>query len=96
MIRRQAVRRWRKPLIVMTPKSLLRLPAAVSELSEFTDGGFQNVIPDAVADPAAVKKIVLCSGKVYYDLLAAREERDDTQTWRCCGSNSFTLGPRRN
>ncbi|NNJ25699.1 2-oxoglutarate dehydrogenase E1 component [Alienimonas chondri] len=76
MFRRQALRRWRKPLIVMTPKSLLRLPAAVSDLSDLANGGFQNVIPDATADPAEVKKVLLCSGKVYYDLAAARDERD--------------------
>ncbi|MFH5805074.1 2-oxoglutarate dehydrogenase E1 component [Alienimonas sp. DA493] len=80
MFRRQALRRWRKPLIVMTPKSLLRLPAAVSELSELSSGGFQNVIPDATVDPAGVTKVLLCTGKVYYDLAAAREERGVTDT----------------
>ena len=79
MIRRQALRRWRKPLIVMTPKSLLRLPAAVSDLSELAEGGFQNVIPDATVDPKKVKKALLCSGKVYYDLVEAREERGVTE-----------------
>ena len=80
MLRRQALRRWRKPLIVMTPKSLLRLPAAVSPLDDLATGGFRNVIPDPGADPAGVTKILLCSGKVYYDLAVAREERgaDDT------------------
>ena len=75
LIRRQALRRWRKPLVVMTPKSLLRLPAAVSELDELATGGFRNVIPDDSIDPAAAKKLLLCSGKVYYDLAAARAER---------------------
>ena len=75
LLRRQALRRWRKPLVVMTPKSLLRLPAAVSSYDDLSAGGFRNVIPDPAADPAAVKKILLCSGKVYHDLAAAREER---------------------
>ena len=84
MFRRQALRRWRKPLVVMTPKSLLRLPAAVSVLDELANGGFQNVIPDRTLDAGAVKKILLCSGKVYYDLAAAREERgiDDVAVLR--------------
>jgi 2-oxoglutarate dehydrogenase E1 component len=78
LLRRQVLRRWRKPLVVMTPKSLLRHRLAVSPLEDFTSGGVQRVIPDA-GDPAPVKKILLCSGKVYYDLYAAREEagRDD-------------------
>ena len=75
MFRRQALRRWRKPLVVMSPKSLLRLPAAVSSLDDLAAGGFRNVIPDRSAGPAGVKKVLLCSGKVYYDLAADREER---------------------
>ena len=80
MLRRQALRRWRKPLVVMTPKSLLRLPAAVSSFEDMAAGGFQNVIPDPSVDAASVKKFLLCSGKVYYDLAAAREERGDSST----------------
>jgi 2-oxoglutarate dehydrogenase E1 component len=78
VLRRQVLRPWRKPLVVMTPKSLLRHPAAVSPLADFTGGTFQRVIPDKV-DPAGVRRVVLCSGKVVYDLHAAREEagRDD-------------------
>ena len=75
LLRRQALRRWRKPLIVMSPKSLLRLPAAVSAWADLAAGGFQRVIPDDAVDPASARKVLLCSGKVYYDLLAAREER---------------------
>ncbi|MBA2667173.1 MAG: 2-oxoglutarate dehydrogenase E1 component [Trueperaceae bacterium] len=73
VLRRQVVRPWRKPLIVMTPKSLLRHPRAVSDLDDITSGGFRRVIGDDV-DPAGVRKVLLCSGKVYYDLDAAREE----------------------
>jgi 2-oxoglutarate dehydrogenase E1 component len=76
LLRRQVVRPWRKPLIVMSPKSLLRSPRAVSELSELTSGRFQRVIPDAAVDPAGVTRVLACSGKVYYDLLAARDQRE--------------------
>jgi 2-oxoglutarate decarboxylase len=66
----------RKPLIVFTPKSLLRHPRATSTLHDFTAGGFSEVIGDpAGTDPTTVSRVVFCSGKVYYDLLAAREER---------------------
>jgi 2-oxoglutarate dehydrogenase E1 component len=71
-LRRQVLSRSRKPLVVMTPKSLLRLPAAVSPLRDLAEGGFRPVIPDEQADPAEVARVVLCSGKLYYDLVAAR------------------------
>ncbi|HRI03482.1 MAG TPA: multifunctional oxoglutarate decarboxylase/oxoglutarate dehydrogenase thiamine pyrophosphate-binding subunit/dihydrolipoyllysine-residue succinyltransferase subunit [Pyrinomonadaceae bacterium] len=75
LLRRQAKHKAVKPLIVMTPKSLLRLPAASSAMAELESGGFQPVIDDArITDRAKVKRIVLCSGKVFYDLDAAREE----------------------
>ncbi len=74
-LRRQIVRPWRKPLIVMTPKSLLRHKQAVSTLLDLSEGGFQRVIPDAEVSPASVRKVLLCSGKVYYDLHAAREAK---------------------
>ena len=75
LLRRQTLRRWKKPLIVMTPKSLLRLPACVSDLDELADGHFQRVIDDTeIADPSTAQKIVLCSGKVYYDLEKRRVE----------------------
>ncbi|MGB5247636.1 MAG: 2-oxoglutarate dehydrogenase E1 component [Woeseia sp.] len=74
MIRRQMLRRYRKPLIVMTPKSLLRHKMSVSPLKELTDGGFQNVIEDTeFNDARKIKRLVFCSGKVYYDLLEARQ-----------------------
>ena len=75
MLRRQMVRALRKPLIIMTPKSLLRHPLSVSRLEELAAGSFRNVI-DEVDDlkPSAVTRIVLCSGKVYFDLLKSRRE----------------------
>lgn len=75
MIRRQALRDVRKPLIALTPKSLLRHKLAVSSLEDLTSGKFHNVLNDtAELDPAAVRRVVLCSGKVYYDLVEARKE----------------------
>src|SRR5690349_16035172 len=68
-LRRQLKRDYRKPLVLMTPKSLLRHKLAVSRLDEMTgDSSFQFVIPetDAIAEPEKVKRVVLCSGKVYY------------------------------
>jgi 2-oxoglutarate dehydrogenase E1 component len=75
MLRRQMLRSLRKPLIVMTPKSLLRHPLSVSRLEELSMGGFRSVI-DEIDDirPAGVTRIVLCTGKVYFDLLKARRE----------------------
>jgi len=76
ILRRQMVRNLRKPLIIFTPKSLLRNKEAASPLSEFTKGGFQTVIPDSGdLTPSKVKRMVLCSGKVYYDLVKKREEK---------------------
>ncbi len=72
-LRRQAVRPWRKPLIVLTPKSLLRHKKVVSSLDELASGGFQRVIPDDQEDAGAIKRILLCSGKIYYELLERRE-----------------------
>jgi 2-oxoglutarate dehydrogenase E1 component len=76
ILRRQAVLPL-KPLVIFTPKSLLRSAKAVSSFSELTDGAFQEVIPDTL-DPQSVRKIVFCSGKIYYDLLAEREARKVT------------------
>jgi 2-oxoglutarate dehydrogenase E1 component len=79
MIRRQMVRPTRKPLIVMTPKSLLRHKLAVSSLDELANGSFQLVIPEHRELAAKkVKRVVLCSGKVYYDLLEDAEKRGQT------------------
>ncbi|MDZ7705315.1 MAG: 2-oxoglutarate dehydrogenase E1 component [Trueperaceae bacterium] len=79
LLRRQVLRPWRKPLIVMTPKSLLRHPKVISEFSDFTSGTFQRVLADPTAEPNRVSRVLLCSGKVYFDLLEEREElgRDD-------------------
>ena len=67
-----------KPLVVFTPKSLLRSPRCVSSLAELAEGRFEPVIDDRTADPARVRRLVLCSGKVYFDLLKARE---DAKRW---------------
>jgi 2-oxoglutarate dehydrogenase E1 component len=66
-LRRQVLRIWRKPLVVMTPKSLLRHPKCVSALSDLAEGNFQRVIPDqSGARPEDVRRVLLCSGKVFY------------------------------
>ncbi|MCZ6464379.1 MAG: hypothetical protein O7A09_08565 [Proteobacteria bacterium] len=77
LLRRQMLRGYRAPLVIFTPKSLLRLPAATSPVAEFTDGGFQPVLDDPLtaSRPDDVRRVILCSGKVYYDLLAEREGR---------------------
>lgn len=73
-MRRQVLRKIRKPLVVMSPKSLLRHPRAVSSMSDLAEGQFQKVIPDhADLDKSKVKRVLLCSGKVYYELLEKRE-----------------------
>ena len=79
ILRRQMKANFRKPLIIFTPKSLLRHPKAVSTIADLTDGGFQEVIDDASAEIKKVKSLVFCTGKFYYDLLAVKEEleRDD-------------------
>ncbi|AQW69156.1 2-oxoglutarate dehydrogenase E1 component [Pseudomonas fulva] len=80
LLRRQVIRPLRKPLIVLTPKSLLRHKLAVSTLEDLAEGSFQTVIPEIdTLDPAKVERLVLCGGKVYYDLLEKRraEGRED-------------------
>ena len=75
LLRRQMVRSVRKPLVVMTPKSLLRHKLAVSPLQSLMEGEFQGVIPEIdELDAKKVKRVVMCSGKVYYDLLETRRE----------------------
>ena len=75
-LRGQVLSPWRKPMVVMSPKSLLRNPAAVSPIDELTAGKFHPVLSDGtIADPAAVRRVLLCSGKVYYDLAEARASR---------------------
>jgi 2-oxoglutarate dehydrogenase E1 component len=78
-LRRQAMRRWRKPLVIFTPKSLLREPRAVSPLQECATGAFQKIIGDSLPDPKKVKRILMCTGKIYYELEQQREtlKRDD-------------------
>ncbi|WDT84347.1 2-oxoglutarate dehydrogenase E1 component [Alteromonas sp. 009811495] len=79
MLRRQVVRPMRKPLIVMSPKSLLRHPLAVSSMEELAEGKFHNVIGEIDdIDPKNVKRVVMCSGKVYYDLLDQRRKNEQT------------------
>jgi 2-oxoglutarate dehydrogenase E1 component len=73
LLRRQVLRPWRKPLVVMSPKSLLRHPKAVSTLDDLAEGAFQRVLGDPDVDPAGVKRVLLCSGKVFYELAAQRE-----------------------
>ena len=73
VLRRQMKQPFRRPLVLMTPKSLLRLPAAASPLAELTRGSFEEVLSDA-GPPEQVRRLVLCSGKVYYDLLKERGE----------------------
>jgi 2-oxoglutarate dehydrogenase E1 component len=79
LLRRQAIRKMRTPLIVISPKSLLRNPNAVSSINDLTDGNFACVIDDQVKDQSKVKKAIMCSGKVFYDLIQKRNEdkRDD-------------------
>lgn len=78
MIRRQMLRKARKPLIVMTPKSLLRHKLATSTKEQLTEGGFQTVIPDRRIKDKDVKRIIFCSGKVYYDLLEQLTKEENT------------------
>ena len=76
VIRRQIKRDFRKPLICFTPKKLLRYPTCVSSVKDFTTGGFQEVIDDTTAVVKSVKKVVFCSGKIYYDLIEGKEKAD--------------------
>ena len=78
MLRRQALRPTRKPLVAMSPKSLLRHKLAVSTLDELCNGTFHNVIGEIDdLDPSQVERLVICSGKVYFDLLEARREAEE-------------------
>jgi 2-oxoglutarate dehydrogenase E1 component len=77
LLRRQAMRPLRKPLVIMSPKSLLRHKEAISTLEELANGEFQNVIPETEdVNPKDVKRLVLCSGKVYYDLIDRRRTEE--------------------
>ncbi|NOY12303.1 MAG: hypothetical protein GXP51_00985 [Deltaproteobacteria bacterium] len=75
LLRRQVRAAYRRPLIVFTPKALLRHPACTSHLADFTDGRFQEIIPDQLSVENC-RRILLCSGKVYYDLLEYRQEHN--------------------
>ena len=75
LLRRQAIRKLRTPLVVITPKSLLRNPDATSNLDDLYSGSFQCVIDDKIKNKASIRKIILCSGKVYYDLIKERENQ---------------------
>ena len=74
LLRRQVRRDVRKPLVVFSPKYLLRAKESRSPISAFTSGSFREVLDDAVTDPSAVRRVLLCSGKVAYDLLKRRDE----------------------
>lgn len=77
LLRRHMKRNHRKPLIVFTPKSLLRHPKAVNTIEELADGAFQEVIDDTIINKTNIKKVVFCSGKFYYDLLEEREKLEN-------------------
>ncbi len=80
LLRRQLHREFRKPLIVFTPKSLLRHPLAMSDLSDFAQGAYQEIIDDNdVQDPNKITKIAICSGKIYYDLLEEKRKRQNKE-----------------
>ena len=80
LLRRQVLRKVRKPLIVFTPKSLLRHPMATSKVDELTSGAFKPVIDDVDTTAENVKKVILCSGKIYYDLIGEKIAKDHDDT----------------
>src|SRR5699024_2707925 len=80
LLRRQAVARPRRPLVVFSPKQLLRLKAAANSVESFTSGTFQEVIGDDAVDPSKVKRVLIVSGRLYYDLLATRSKHEDETT----------------
>lgn len=79
-LRRQVLWSFRKPLVIMTPKSLLRHPRAISNLSELSNENFSEVLLDPVKKPSSISRVLLCSGKIYYDLLQAQQDRGDEKT----------------
>jgi 2-oxoglutarate dehydrogenase E1 component len=80
LLRKHALETEHRPLIVFTPKSMLRSKAAASQPDDFTSGSYRPVIGDDAVDAAAVERVLLCSGKVAWDLVAARQKREDTRT----------------
>jgi 2-oxoglutarate dehydrogenase E1 component len=79
LLRRQAYMRPRRPLIVFTPKAMLRLRGATSEVADFTQGKFEPILDDSrVSDKASIKRVILTAGKIYYDIVAELEKRAET------------------
>jgi len=76
LLRRQMIRRCRKPLVVFTPKSLLRHRLATSSLEDLTEGRFELIIDDHEAEPGKVTRVIFCNGKVYYDLIEQRQKQE--------------------
>jgi len=76
LLRRQVIRKWKKPLVILSPKSLLRHPRVNSPLSEMTDVSFQKILPDKHVSLQDADRLIFCTGKVYYDLIEAREEKN--------------------
>jgi 2-oxoglutarate dehydrogenase E1 component len=75
LLRRQVLSPWSKPLVVLTPKSLLRHPLCVSAAKEFTDGSFQKILMEDLATGVAIDRVILCTGKAYYELAEERQKR---------------------
>jgi 2-oxoglutarate dehydrogenase E1 component len=80
MLRRQVAWPFRKPCIVFSPKSLLRHPAVISPIKDFTSGSFQEVLDDATVSTKDVKRVILCSGKIYYDLVEVQQKKKNKDT----------------
>jgi 2-oxoglutarate dehydrogenase E1 component len=80
LLRRQVIWPFRKPCIVFSPKSLLRHPAVISPVKEFTEGTFREVLDDSQVNAKEVTRVVMCSGKIYYDLLEAQQKRKTKDT----------------
>jgi 2-oxoglutarate dehydrogenase E1 component len=95
LLRRQVVRPWRKPLVVMTPKSLLRHPRVVSPLEEFIQGRFERVLADGSVEAAAARRVLLCSGKIYYDLTQARDDKKRSDVAIVRVEQLYPLAPGR-
>ncbi len=80
LLRRQTKRDFRKPLVIMTPKSLLRAPEAMSREHELTSGHFHDILDDQVDDRGSIRRMIFCSGKIYYELKRYRDENDIRDT----------------
>src|SRR5690606_18825172 len=78
LLRRQVAWEFRKPCVVLSPKSLLRHPLVASPIDDFTKGRFQEVLDDTTVDAKKARRVVLCTGKVYYDLLEYRQKKKIT------------------